>query len=99
MRRVFEGDTLNKKTVKVRLAEKWAAKFAPKAPSIQPEFAQAYLAGFERAKALCVDFTMRYVDRRVDPAFTPEEEKEWLGHFQPGKKQPSDHMKTIGEGT
>lgn len=79
-----------KKPVKVRLAEKHARGYYDHAANLSVEQGQAlltaaYLAGFERAKALCLDFTVRY----VEPRFTP----------MPGDDPapPSKHMAQIGE--
>lgn len=92
-----------KEKVKVRLARKWAIAnpfhSSETTGDLQAEqdIVDAYLAGFERAKSLCVDFCQRYCDRRIDPPFSEDEELEWLKHFDPKKPQPSQHMSTIGE--
>lgn len=97
------------KPVKVRLAEKYAkahlqeffedttTPYSSGERKVADACAAAYVAGFDRAKSLCVDFCKRYADRRVDPPFSEDEEAEWLKHFDPKKKQPSEHMATIGE--
>lgn len=91
----------DKKPVKVRLGEKYAKAISSSTvrwqPTVEEDLTSAYVAGFDRAKALCLDFTVRYVDRRLDPPLSEDEEREWMKHFE-GKKQPSHHMASIGEG-
>lgn len=93
-----------KKPVKVRLAEKWVRNEMPitqaapvdyKTHEIEDMLAKAYLAGFDRAKFLCVDFISRYADYRKDPPFSEDEEAEWLKKMK--GKAPSEILKMIGE--
>lgn len=97
----MENSGDKKDPVKIRLARKWAIlreadnSLELDADERMQDMALAYLAGFDRAKALCVDFIQRYVDRR--PGMTEDEEAEWFKKFNPKKKQPSEHMATIGE--
>lgn len=84
-----------KKPVKERLAEKYA-KVYTKAEEADAELVkQAYLAGFERAKALCVDFCLRFCDFRKSPPMNAEEEKLWLDGLK-AEIPPSRIMDTIG---
>jgi hypothetical protein len=85
----------DKKPVKVRLAEKWVRSFTEITLPPPDALAMAYLAGFEKAKFLCVDFISRYADYRKDPPFSEDEEAEWLKKMK--ARAPSEILKMIGE--
>lgn len=87
------------KPVKVRLGEKYSFHVRASAPPTMSsltidDLTNAYVAGFDRAKSLCVDFCERYIDKKRD--MTEDEEVEWLKKFT-GKVNPSHHMNQIGE--
>ena len=48
---------------------------------------RAYVAGFERAKALCIDHVARSVDERIDPSYQEAS----------GGRLPSEVLAFIGE--
>lgn len=56
----------SKPSVKIRLAQKYVRSIPYAHASIYPAMEAAYLAGFERAKALCVDHAMRSLDDRIE---------------------------------
>ena len=72
---------MDKKPVKVRLAEKHVSQVQESFGTL--EMRAAYVAGFDRAKAMCVDAVQRFAD-------------EWVPDDGSGKKL-SEHVATIGE--
>lgn len=88
---------LSKPPLKVRLSQKWASNYEDENPTKAEQvpdeaMIEAYLAGFEKAKALCIDHVARSVDIRIaEPDFEPPYKVASLGRL------PSQVLAMIGE--
>lgn len=85
-----------KKPMKERLASKWVdANFSESLspmPPLRASLQAAYLAGFERAKALCIDHVARSVDPRIESKdYEPPYKAVSLGRL------PSEVLALLGE--
>lgn len=88
------GHGKKKLKLKHKLGEKWARAQGYDILDGHPE---AYAAGFDRAKALMLDYVMRFLDRRTDPPMSEDEEAEWRERLLNPKTPHSRIMGTIGE--